>query len=103
LNREAEKVLQASSKEGMAANRVSFDEGLWDTVKDGLVEMALTKRFERDEEFRQILAAVKRENLYLLYSSPGDNDFGGSRDDDGVIQGENKVGLYLMKLAKYTP
>jgi len=38
-----------------------------------------------------------------LYSSPGDDDFGGSRDDDGVIQGENKVGLFLMQLAGYTP
>ncbi len=103
LNEETRKVLAASSKEGMAANRVSFDEGLWDTVKDGLVESALTKRFERDDEFKQILAAVKRENLYLLYSSPGDDDFGGSRDDDGVIQGENKVGLFLMQLAGYTP
>jgi predicted NAD-dependent protein-ADP-ribosyltransferase YbiA (DUF1768 family) len=103
LNKETEKVLQASSKEGMAANKVAFDEALWESVKDGLLEMALTKRFERDEEFRQILQAVKRDNLYLLYSSPGDDDFGGSHGDDELIHGENKVGLFLMKLAGYTP
>jgi predicted NAD-dependent protein-ADP-ribosyltransferase YbiA (DUF1768 family)/SAM-dependent methyltransferase len=103
INLETKKVLEESSKEGMAAKKVVFDEALWDSVKDGLMEMALTKRFERDTVFREILQATKRDNLYLLYSSPDDDDFGGTHGDDEMIHGENKVGLFLMNLAGYLP
>jgi predicted NAD-dependent protein-ADP-ribosyltransferase YbiA (DUF1768 family)/SAM-dependent methyltransferase len=103
INEETNKVLRESSVEGMAAKKVVFDEALWDSVKDGLLEEALKKRFERDEEVKAILRAAKDKSLYLLYSSPGDMDFGGDYGDDKKIHGDNKVGRLLMKLAVYTP
>ena len=111
INKETRKVLSESSVEGMAAKGATFDEGLWDSLKDGLLEDAIKKRFERDEEFKKIVLAAKIENpaqylLYKIYNIEGvseDDDFGASYGDDKKIHGENKVGLLLMKLAQYSP
>jgi predicted NAD-dependent protein-ADP-ribosyltransferase YbiA (DUF1768 family) len=104
INEETKKVLSESSKEGMAAKNISFDEPLWESVRDELVEGALKKRFERDEEFKSILLAAKLESQYLLYTAYGDDHFGGEYSSgDKKIHGSNKVGRILMKLAGYTP
>jgi len=104
INEETKKVLSESSKEGMAAKNISFDEPLWESVRDELVEGALKKRFERDEEFKSVLLAAKLESQYLLYTAYGDDHFGGEYSSgDKKIHGSNKVGRILMKLAGYTP
>lgn len=103
INGETKKVLSESSPEGMEAKGSRFDEALWESVKDDLVTSALEKRFERDPEFKTILAGAKANTLYLLYTAHGDMDFGGQYGDDKKIKGQNKVGTTLMKLAGYTP
>ena len=103
LKAERAKVLEESNPgpSGMKKYRVTFDEGKWFGVKDGVLRDALTQRWEKDERMRRILAAVKAKGLVLLYyTGPGSgSDLGGKRTSEGYIDGENKVGKILMELA----
>jgi predicted NAD-dependent protein-ADP-ribosyltransferase YbiA (DUF1768 family) len=103
LKEERKKVLEESNPgtSGMKKYRVTFDEGKWFGVKDGVLRDALTQRWEKDERMRRILTAVKAKGLVLLYyTGPGSgSDLGGKRTSEGYIDGENKVGKILMELA----
>jgi len=102
LKAERAKVLEESNPgpSGMKKYRVTFDEGKWFGVKDGVLRDALTQRWEKDERMRRILTAVKAKGLVLLYyTGPGSgSDLGGKRTSEGYIDGENKVGKILMNL-----
>jgi predicted NAD-dependent protein-ADP-ribosyltransferase YbiA (DUF1768 family) len=102
LKAERAKVLEESNPgpSGMKKYRVTFDEGKWFGVKDGVLRDALTQRWEKDERMRRILTAVKAKGLVLLYyTGPGSgSDLGGKRTSEGYIDGENKVGKILMEL-----
>ena len=105
LKAERAKVLEESNPgtSGMKKYRVTFDEGKWFGVKDGVLRDALTQRWEKDERMRRILAAAKAKGLVLLYyTGPGSgSDLGGKRTSEGYIDGENKVGKILMELAGF--
>jgi predicted NAD-dependent protein-ADP-ribosyltransferase YbiA (DUF1768 family) len=105
LKAERAKVLEESNPgtSGMKKYRVTFDEGKWFGVKDGVLRDALTQRWEKDERMRRILTAVKAKGLILLYyTGPGSgSDLGGKRTSEGYIDGENKVGKILMELAGF--
>ena len=49
------------------------------------------------------MEAAKAKGLYLLYYTGvgSGSDLGGKRIASGTIDGENKVGKILMKLAKF--
>jgi hypothetical protein len=83
---------------------VTFNEGLWLTLKDTELRKALAYRLAHDARFFAIVDAARRKKLYLLfYTGPGvGSDLGGKRTNAGTIEGQNKVGKMIMELAKFT-
>jgi hypothetical protein len=103
LKAERKKVQDESAPATFKKYRATFDDTAWFTVKDKELEKALTYRWENDARLRRIVEAAKAKGLYLLYYTGvgSGSDLGGKRTDKGFIDGENKVGEILMRLAKY--
>jgi hypothetical protein len=82
---------------------VSINEAEWATIKDKVVEEALKQRWTGDARFRKIVETARNQGKYLLYDSTGaTTNMGGSYNRaTGRIEGENKVGKIIMKLAGY--
>ena len=80
------------------------DEAAWATAKDAVIEDAITQRWTKDARFRKIVEAARDRGKYLLYYTPGQSasNVGGVRSTKtGVIEGQNKIGKTIMKLAGY--
>lgn len=103
IKAERKKVQDESAPASFKKYRASFDDTKWFTVKDAELEKALTYRWEHDARLRRIVEAAKVKGLYLLYytGAGSGSDLGGKRTDKGTIDGENKVGEILMRLAKF--
>jgi predicted NAD-dependent protein-ADP-ribosyltransferase YbiA (DUF1768 family) len=81
-----------------------IDEARWATIKDEVLEDAITQRWTKDARFRRIVEAARDRGKYLLYYTPGASvsNMGGHRvPQTGVIEGENRVGKIIMSLAGY--
>jgi hypothetical protein len=100
---ERKMVLEASDPSSFTKYRATFDRGAWEAIKDTVLEAGLRYRWENDERLRKIVEAAKSKGLYLLYyTGPGAaSELGGKRTGDGTLDGENKVGTLLMRLAGY--
>ena len=58
----------------------------------------IRQRYETDAEFKRILDAVKAKNGYLVfYNGTRPSEMGGLVKD-GVIDGQNKLGLMYMSV-----
>jgi predicted NAD-dependent protein-ADP-ribosyltransferase YbiA (DUF1768 family) len=105
LKTERKKVLEDSDPgtKGMKKYKAVFDAGKWLSVKDKVLEEGLQQRWATDARFRRIVEAAKAKGLILLYyTGPGSgSDLGGKRSADGTIDGDNKVGKIIMRLAGY--
>lgn len=102
LTEEVKDIHAETMKKGMATRKAKFNEARWNELKDGLLREALRQRFEKDARFRKIVDAAKAQKKYLLfYTGSALSEMGGKRTKDGAIEGENKVGRYLMELADY--
>ena len=103
VKKERQKVQDESSLAGFKKYGAVFDDKQWLSVKDAQLEKALTYRWEHDARLRRIVEAAKAKGLYLLYYTGvgSGSDLGGKRIATGLIDGENKVGKILMKLAKF--
>jgi predicted NAD-dependent protein-ADP-ribosyltransferase YbiA (DUF1768 family) len=84
--------------------KATVDEAKWATVKDSALEEAITQRWTKDARFRKIITAARDRGKYLLYYTPGSStsNMGGVRSlQSGRIEGENRIGKIMMKLAGY--
>uniref|UniRef100_A0A6C0KPY8 mRNA (guanine-N(7))-methyltransferase n=1 Tax=viral metagenome TaxID=1070528 RepID=A0A6C0KPY8_9ZZZZ len=104
LKQERAKVQLESSIPAFKKYRTSYDSTKWMTIKDSVLKSALEYRWEHDVRLRKIIEAAKVKGLYLLYytGTGTGSELGGKRTTTGAIDGENKVGEILMRLAKYT-
>ena len=85
--------------------KATVDEAKWATVKDEVIDEAITQRWKKDARFRKIVEAARDRGKYLLYYTPGSatSNVGGIRSvATGRIEGENKIGKVMMELAGYT-
>jgi len=83
-------------------HRAVLDDAKWATAKDKVLEDALKQRWTLDKRFRKIVETARNQGKYLLYYTPGTTtNVGGKRDKDGHIEGDNKIGKIIMKLAGY--
>jgi hypothetical protein len=100
---ERKKVIEESEPAAFTKYRATFDRGAWDAIKDEVLETGLKFRWENDARLRKVVEAAKAKGLYLLYyTGPGTgSELGGKRTGDGTLDGENKVGTILMRLAGY--
>ena len=63
---------------------------------------ALKYRWEHDKLFRETVENARNNGKYLLYSVSSDtSELGGKRSETGTINGENKVGRFIMELAGF--
>lgn len=84
--------------------KATVDEAKWATVKDEVIDEAITQRWTKDARFRKIVEAARERGKYLLYYTPGSttSNVGGVRSvATGKIEGENKMGKVMMELAGY--
>jgi predicted NAD-dependent protein-ADP-ribosyltransferase YbiA (DUF1768 family) len=103
LKEERAKVIEESAPSAFKKYRATFNDKDWFTVKDAQLEKALKYRWENDARLRRIVEAARAKGLYLLYytGAGSGSNLGGKRTATGLIDGENKVGEILMKLAKF--
>ena len=86
----------------MKKHNAKFDEIKWNAVKEGLLEEAVKQRWTRDQDFRTILEAAKQQGKTLLfYTNSASSEYGGKRTAEGFIEGENKLGKMMMKVAGF--
>ncbi len=100
---ESNEVKKALLKKSLNSLRATFDETAWIPIKDNVLNNALSYRWENDKRFHTIVEAARNQGKYLLYSSdsPG-SELGGVRSPaTGRIDGENKVGITIMKIAGF--
>jgi hypothetical protein len=86
--------------------RVVFDDNKWIPVKDNVIMDALRHRWENDKRFRDTVEAARNMGKYLLYSIKGTttnaSELGGTRSlASGIIEGDNKIGRFIMELAGF--
>jgi len=101
---ETKSVKDALLKKSLIPFRITLNDAEWNLMKEGVLREALTYRWERDARFHAIVEAARTQGKYLLYSQPATNagsEWGGQWKS-GRIQGENKVGHILMKIAGFS-
>ena len=101
---EIAKVRDAQRAPSLKKYGVVVDEAAWLVERDAALEEGLRQRWAKDARFRRIVEAARGLGKYLLYYTPGasTSNLGGVRSaQTGRIQGENRVGKAIMKLAGY--
>lgn len=103
LKAELSAVKLAAGGVSLKKYKAVVDEAAWATEKDKVLEEAVKQRWDRDARFRKIIDAARNLGKYLLFYTPGaTTNLGGKRDkDSGQIEGDNKVGKIMMRLAGY--
>jgi predicted NAD-dependent protein-ADP-ribosyltransferase YbiA (DUF1768 family) len=87
---------------GMKKNGVKFDEAKWNNVKDDLLDEAVRQRYTKDSRFRTVVEAAKQQGKVLLfYTGSANSEYGGKQTKDKYIEGENKLGKAIMKIAGF--
>ena len=105
LAEEAAEVRKRMTKTYLNQYRVAFDDAKWIPIKDRVLMEALKYRWEHDKRFRETVEAARNAGKYLLYSTKiasVASELGGTRSlTTSVIEGENKVGRFIMELAGF--
>jgi len=102
LMEEIKEVHQESRLAAMKKWKAKFDDGKWTAVKDELLENAVEQRFKKDARFHTIVEAAKQQGKYLLFfTGSALSEYGGKRTKEGYLEGENKVGKAMMKVAGF--
>jgi predicted NAD-dependent protein-ADP-ribosyltransferase YbiA (DUF1768 family) len=107
LTEEIKEIRAETNLKGMKARKAAFNEVRWDEVKDGLLKEALRQRFERDARFRKIVEAAKAQKKTLFFTGSASSEWGGkmtrsANNSGNLLEGENKIGRFIMELADYT-
>ena len=82
--------------------KAKFDEPKWSSVKDELLENAVQQRWTKDARFHTIVEAARQQGKYLLFfTGSASSEYGGKRTKEGYLEGENKLGKAMMKVAGF--
>ena len=82
--------------------KAKFDDVKWTSVKDELLENAVKQRWDKDARFHTIVEAAKQQGKYLLFfTGSASSEYGGKRTKEGYLEGENKLGKAIMKVAGF--
>jgi hypothetical protein len=105
LAEEAADVRKKMTKTYLNQYRVVFNEDNWIPIKDKTLMDALKYRFEHDKRFKDTVEAARNAGKYLLYTTKiasVASELGGTRSlATSMIEGENKVGRFIMELAGF--
>jgi hypothetical protein len=103
-NLESTAVKLASRPQAIASYGAMYNDAAWIAAKDGALTDALSYRWTHDKKFRKIVEAARNAGKYLLFytGATSGSELGGKRSaDTGMIDGANKVGEIIMRLANY--
>jgi hypothetical protein len=102
---EAADVRKKMTKTYLNSSRTVVDEDKWVPVKDKYLMDALKYRFDKDKRFRETVEAARNAGKYLLYTTKiaaVASELGGTRSlTTSMIEGENKVGRFIMEVAGF--
>lgn len=102
---EAADVRKKMTKTYLNSSRTVVNEDKWIPVKDKFLMDALKYRFEKDKRFRDTVEAARNAGKYLLYTTKiaaVASELGGTRSlATSTIEGENKVGRFIMEIAGF--
>jgi len=102
LVEEMKEVHAESRQAAMKKWKAKFDEGKWNSVKDDLLENAVQQRWTKDARFHTIVETAKQQGKYLLFfTGSASSEYGGKRTKEGYLEGENKLGKAIMKVAGF--
>ena len=104
MKAEISAVRDAQRPPSLKKYKAVVDEAAWATAKNAAVEAAAQQRWTKDARFRRIVEAARNQGKYLLYYTPGasTSNMGGVRSaKTDRIEGENRVGKVIMRLAGY--
>ena len=104
LKEEATRVKSETTAQKMKLYRATYNEPAWAAAKDDVLRDGLTQRMTRDARFKRAVEAARNKGKYLLYYTgpSGASELGGVRKTQtGMIEGENKVGRFIMQLANF--
>ena len=88
-------------------NKAVVDDASWNRVKDTYYRKGLLDRWTKDKMFKRIVEKAKEQKKYMLYSitkkiGNPKGELAGVWQDNGRIDGENKIGRLLMEVADFT-
>jgi len=105
LEKEAIDVRKKMTKTELQSYSVVTDDDKWLLMKDKVLMDALRYRWMHDKRFHNIVEAAKNSGKYLLYSTNIQSvalELGGVRSaKTKKIEGDNKVGRFIMELAEF--
>jgi predicted NAD-dependent protein-ADP-ribosyltransferase YbiA (DUF1768 family) len=102
LVEEMKEVHAESRQAAMKKWKAKFDEPKWSSVKDELLENAVQQRWTKDARFHTIVEAARQQGKYLLFfTGSASSEYGGKRTKEGYLEGENKLGKAIMKVAGF--
>ena len=105
LAEEAVEVRKKMLKTFLNQYRTTFDEQKWIPMKDKVLMDALHYRWEKDQRFHNGVEAARNAGKYLLYTTKiasVASELGGTRSlASSQIEGENKVGRFMMEIAGF--
>jgi SAM-dependent methyltransferase len=105
LAEEATEVRKKMTKTYLNQSRTVVDDTKWIPIKDKVLMDALQYRWEHDKRFRETVEAARNSGKYLLFSTKVAavaSELGGTRSlATSMIEGENKVGRFIMELAGF--
>jgi hypothetical protein len=87
---------------GMKKAGVKFNTAKWEGMKDQILEEAVRQRYTTDAEFRTIVEAAKQQGKTLLfYTGSASSEYGGKQTKEKYLEGQNKLGKAIMKIAGF--
>jgi predicted NAD-dependent protein-ADP-ribosyltransferase YbiA (DUF1768 family) len=102
LTEELKEIHTESRLAAMKKWKAKFDDAKWTSVKDELLENAVRQRWDKDARFHTIVEAAKQQGKYLLFfTGSASSEYGGKRTKEGFLEGENKLGKMIMKIAGF--
>ena len=102
LVEEMKEVHRESRQAAMKTWKAKYDDSKWMAVKDELLENAVKQRWDKDARFHTIVEAARQQGKYLLFfTGSSSSEYGGKRTQQGYLEGENKLGKAIMKVAGF--
>jgi predicted NAD-dependent protein-ADP-ribosyltransferase YbiA (DUF1768 family) len=87
---------------GMKKAGVKFNTVKWEGMKDQILEEGVRQRYTTDAEFRTIVEAAKQQGKTLLfYTGSASSEYGGKQTKEKYLEGQNKLGKAIMKIAGF--
>ena len=95
----------ATGKAKLKAYKAEWNQGAWDSQKDGVYQAYLAQRFATDARFRAMLEAIKMQlaaepqNQLMFVNGVDPSYLGvGVRIDGSIAGGDNMIGKWMMSL-----